>query len=372
VTSKNLKRDGLNFDNVKYISEESYTQICKRSAVDIRDVLFAMIGTIGNPIVVHVVPDFAIKNVALFKIPEEQESYFLKYYLDSPFVKNKMQSEAKGTTQKFVGLGYLRNFPIHVPDKTIQGLLVEDIKRVENETNHLETIYQQKLDALAELKQSILQKAFSGELTSVTDEIKTDALTANVIAFAYYRHILKRRGKTFGRVKAQKTLHLVESIGGLDLDRSPMKDVAGPNDFQHQLEAEKWAKAEQFFEFVKRSFGPGYDFKKLARFDEMMDTAKTIIAPHREALNKAIDIVLPMDTQQAEVFATVHAAWNNLILDGKEITEEAILFEARENWHPKKLAININKFKKAIRKIRVDNLIPDGTAKRVHGQESML
>jgi len=36
------------------------------------------------------------------------------------------------------------------------------------ETQHLETIYQQKLTALAELKQSILQKAFSGELTAET------------------------------------------------------------------------------------------------------------------------------------------------------------------------------------------------------------
>ena len=33
-------------------------------------------------------------------------------------------------------------------------------------TQRLESIYQKKLTALAELKQSILQKAFTGELTS--------------------------------------------------------------------------------------------------------------------------------------------------------------------------------------------------------------
>ncbi len=69
--------------------------------------LFAMIGTIGNPVFVDVNPDFAIKNVALFKVSDDRNGLFLKYYLGSRFVINKMMSEAKGTTQKFVGLGYL-------------------------------------------------------------------------------------------------------------------------------------------------------------------------------------------------------------------------------------------------------------------------
>jgi type I restriction enzyme, S subunit len=85
ITSKNLKNDSLNYDNVNYISEHDYFNINKRSKVDVGDVLFAMIGTIGNPIVIKDEPDFAIKNVALFKVPENQDSYFLKYYLDSSF-----------------------------------------------------------------------------------------------------------------------------------------------------------------------------------------------------------------------------------------------------------------------------------------------
>lgn len=166
ITSKNLKRDGLNFENVKYISEHDYQNICKRSSVDIGDILFAMIGTIGNPIVVEAKPDFAIKNVALFKVPAHENSYFLRYYLDSPFIKLKMKVEAKGTTQKFVGLGYLRSFPISIPCIDAQNRVVARIAEIEKETQRLEAIYQQKLDALNELKQSILAKAFRGELTN--------------------------------------------------------------------------------------------------------------------------------------------------------------------------------------------------------------
>jgi len=164
VTSKNLKRDLLNFDKIKYISETDYRKINERSKVDKGDILFAMIGTIGNPVVVQDEPDFAIKNVALFKIPKDQDGLFLKYFLDSKFVINKMMNEAKGTTQKFVGLGYLRNFKIAVPSIKEQKIIVKKLQALSIETRKLEKIYEQKLADLEELKKSILSKAFHAEL----------------------------------------------------------------------------------------------------------------------------------------------------------------------------------------------------------------
>ncbi len=164
VTSKNLKRDLLNFDKIKYISEKDYRKINDRSKVDKGDILFAMIGTIGNPVVVVVEPDFAIKNVALFKIPKEQSAYFLKYFLDSKYIIDKMMSEAKGTTQKFVGLGYLRSFKIKLPPLAEQKAIVKKLDALSVETRKLEKIYEQKLADLEELKKSILSKAFHAEL----------------------------------------------------------------------------------------------------------------------------------------------------------------------------------------------------------------
>jgi type I restriction enzyme, S subunit len=83
ITSKNLKREGLSFDDINLISEKDYQKINERSAVHKGDVLLAMIGTIGNPTLVTTEPNFAIKNVALLKIPSGQSGAFLKYYLDS-------------------------------------------------------------------------------------------------------------------------------------------------------------------------------------------------------------------------------------------------------------------------------------------------
>src|SRR5690554_2667061 len=164
VTSKNLKNHKLTFDDIKFISETDYLNINKRSKVDVGDVLFAMIGTIGNPVVIEDEPNYAIKNVALFKVGNNQNSYFLKYFLDSKQTIEKMMRDAKGTTQKFVGLGYLRSFPILVPPLKEQQTIVRQLDALRAETQKLEAVYQKKIADLEELKKSILQKAFAGEL----------------------------------------------------------------------------------------------------------------------------------------------------------------------------------------------------------------
>jgi type I restriction enzyme, S subunit len=57
--------------------------------------------------------------------------------------------------------------PIHFPqDNGDQKKLVEEFQQYQAAIRGLEDVYQKKLDVLVELKQSILQKAFSGELTS--------------------------------------------------------------------------------------------------------------------------------------------------------------------------------------------------------------
>jgi len=93
VTSKNLTPNGLDLTNIKYISKDDYDSINKRSNVDTGDILFAMIGTIGNPVLITSHPDFAIKNVALFKKKQlDQCMEYVKYYLMTPYTINSMTS----------------------------------------------------------------------------------------------------------------------------------------------------------------------------------------------------------------------------------------------------------------------------------------
>lgn len=197
ITSKNLKNDSLNYDNVNYITEQDYININKRSKVDVGDVLFAMIGTIGNPIVIKDEPAFAIKNVALFKVPENQDSFFLKYYLDSSIVIDKMSKDAKGATQKFVGLGYLRDFEILLPPLPEQQRIVSILDQALAAVDKAKAKAEQNLKNAKELFESYLQRVFEKKgdgwdemellkvCTQITDGSHFSPTSSNIGVYPY-------------------------------------------------------------------------------------------------------------------------------------------------------------------------------------------
>ena len=164
VTSKNLKNGKIEMINLKYISKEDYEKINERSKVDINDILFAMIGTIGNPVLVTEEPTYAIKNMALIKDIGNIFPNYLLFYLSSNCALDKMLHDSNGTTQRFVSLGYLRNFEIPLPPLPEQKRIVEELDTLSEKVRQLQEIYTKQISDCDELKQSLLAKAFEGEL----------------------------------------------------------------------------------------------------------------------------------------------------------------------------------------------------------------
>lgn len=112
ITSKHIHDGVIDFSNAYNISLEDFIKVNKRSKVDRWDLLMSMIGTVGRLYVVKEEPDYAIKNLALFKIGDEWRAKYLYYYLGSQPVQDYFEAVANGTSQHFVGLGYLRKFKI--------------------------------------------------------------------------------------------------------------------------------------------------------------------------------------------------------------------------------------------------------------------
>ena len=71
VTSKAINNNRIDFNQTYNISLEDFDKINKRSLVEKWDILMSMIGTVGRLFLVREEPDYAIKNVALFKIGDE-------------------------------------------------------------------------------------------------------------------------------------------------------------------------------------------------------------------------------------------------------------------------------------------------------------
>jgi len=94
---------------------------------------------------------------------------FLAYYLKSSSTHELLINSGEGANISNLNQKILTSLPIVFPSYDQQELLVENIKQVEFEAKKLERVYTSKLNSIDELKKSILQKAFSGELTKTPD-----------------------------------------------------------------------------------------------------------------------------------------------------------------------------------------------------------
>ena len=128
VTSKNLCNGKIDFTNIKYISYDDHRLISQRSKVDNGDIMYAMIGSIGNPVLYYGDKEFSIKNMALFK--RIQNGLLMEYvYWFLFFSQDNMKKFASGGVQSFVSLNYLRNYLIPVPPIQEQRRIVALIER---------------------------------------------------------------------------------------------------------------------------------------------------------------------------------------------------------------------------------------------------
>ena len=168
MSSRNVTSGVINWNKIRYIDKKQHDEMHKRVAPKLNDILLAKNGTTGVAAMVEedVVFDIYV-SLALIRSLGEVAPRFLLYFINSPVAKKQFNKRLKGAGVPNLHLKEIREVVISFPTSLdIQDDIVTKLNELQLETKHLEEIYQQKLSALAELKQSILQKAFSGELTT--------------------------------------------------------------------------------------------------------------------------------------------------------------------------------------------------------------
>ena len=181
LNTKNVRPDGFNFDTKMFITEEK-DKALRKGKLKRRDVILTTRGTIGNIAVYDNSVDYdeiRINSGMLIFRPNEKVilSEYLFEILRSGIMKVQTERFVSGAAQPQLPIKTLVNFSIPVPvELADQRHIVARLKNLSDETKRLEAIYQQKLTALAELKQSILQKAFAGELTTLPEKILEEAV----------------------------------------------------------------------------------------------------------------------------------------------------------------------------------------------------
>lgn len=133
ITSRHIIGARIDLSKAYRISQADFDDVNRRSKVDRWDVLITMIGTVGDVCLVREKPNFAIKNIGLFKTKSENSGKWLYYYMKSPLAKELLKSFTRGTTQGYVPLGELRRFPIKYPqDETILEEIVSLLASIDD------------------------------------------------------------------------------------------------------------------------------------------------------------------------------------------------------------------------------------------------
>lgn len=128
VTSKNLSNGTIDFGNIKFITQADADKINERSSVDENDILFAMIGSIGNPVLVKKDREFCIKNMALFKkYPNTNINMDFMYWFFY-FAQYSLKLEASGGVQSFISLTRFREYLMPLPPYEEQGRIAKQIE----------------------------------------------------------------------------------------------------------------------------------------------------------------------------------------------------------------------------------------------------
>ncbi|HUN03223.1 MAG TPA: restriction endonuclease subunit S [Niabella sp.] len=103
------------------------------------------------------------------KTKKEITNDFLFVYLNAPIFQNVIKESMNGAAMPAISFGLIKDIPFPIISLKEQETIVQKLNALSAETTKLEAIYQKKLEDLEELKKSILQKAFSGELNTTKD-----------------------------------------------------------------------------------------------------------------------------------------------------------------------------------------------------------
>jgi len=168
ITAKNVKMGNLQDSPMEFIASSSYRSWMTRGIPQKGDVLFTTEAPLANVAQLNTDEKVAFAQRIIIMQPEKTklDSTFLKYLLLSAPVQQRIRAKGTGATVQGIKASLLKLIEISFPRiVSEQELIVKKLDALNAENQHLESIYQKKLDALEELKKSILHQAFTGELT---------------------------------------------------------------------------------------------------------------------------------------------------------------------------------------------------------------
>jgi type I restriction enzyme S subunit len=166
VRGGDLKNGVIAIEELRTITKEVSTQY-KRTELRGGEVLLCLVGQPGQT---GVVPDELnganiARQTALIRPKTWYENRFLSFFLLSPHGQARLGAKTQGAIQQVINLKDVREIKVPCPSYEKQKLVSNRLTIIQDEYERFKHVARLKRRNIEELRQSLLQKAFAGELT---------------------------------------------------------------------------------------------------------------------------------------------------------------------------------------------------------------
>ncbi len=181
LTCKNLKEGGLDLSKVDYISEEDYNKYFRDNSKALTklkadDVIFSIIGTIGEPYLVKPKDYFGISSSVAILRPNKSvlSTNYLYYWVKSHIFQNALYGIKGGVAQGYVSLEMIKSLPLYYPELSIQSQFDVHASSI---LSLIEVLTRKNIN-LRKTRDLLLPKLISGEIDVENLDISTGEIAA--------------------------------------------------------------------------------------------------------------------------------------------------------------------------------------------------
>lgn len=343
-------------------------------------------------IVPHVRPRLMLCD-KIFRIALNDRSLFharwVEHALKSPLLREQISKAATGTSPTMKNISKEKILGLRLPqhDSIAQRRIVHELDALQVQVDALKALQAETQAELDGMMAAVLNEAFNGRLAErayeqpkgVVLDLPLAAEPAapygtprtlgwiDQVTFNAWMVHVANKDKTFGRTKAEKVEHLIESVLGNDHGRNAVRKAAGPIDWDRRLEieekmtSEKWAWVEAK---ELKDGGTMYLYHTGPEVAYAVRHVEQLLGAGLHEAERIVKIMRPLNTEACEVRATLYAAWNDLIRAKKPHADADIIKDAYA-WHPKKREIPEAKWLAGLKWLRDNELVPTGKARTV-------
>ena len=177
-----LTNNGINLEKVKrFVPSEYYSKIPEYRKPKVADVLYTVTGSFGLPFLVTTNEEFCFqRHIGLIRVNNLYlTSKYCFYFLQSDNAYQQARAGARGVAQLTVSLTSIRSFDLTLPSIKEQEEIVSRVESLFAKADFIESQYKTLKAKIENLPQSILHKAFKGELVA---QLPTDGDAKDLLA----------------------------------------------------------------------------------------------------------------------------------------------------------------------------------------------